>query len=240
MKIVILLLAFCLSIGSSVAETTGPPLNQNAANAATVIDKVFQLKYLGTDGVIDYPAVYNTLGALAGFACQMTIREGFVAKGIISEDKAFVVLKLKDGRRYFYGDNLNAFLFGDNGFKYSVWSLVAGAAQRNGAKQFPDLREIAEYNAQVLGSEKFGVPRIPGQYRSKELPVEAVAKYWPDLLNIFKQEKVDPVIWSATIAFAIQTMMLQNSSKLDPEITLKIVMEAAVPMSKIDPETVKK
>ena len=45
--------------------------------------------------------------------------------------------------------------------RVSIWSLVAGAAAHDGARQLPDVREMFAYQARVLGSDQFGVPRLP-------------------------------------------------------------------------------
>lgn len=52
--------------------------------------------------------VLATLGAVAGFAVQMGIREELVKLGKISADKAFVSVTAKDGSVYYFGDLLNA------------------------------------------------------------------------------------------------------------------------------------
>jgi hypothetical protein len=51
--------------------------------------------------------VLATLGALAGFAVQMGIREELVKSGKRPPEKAFVTVTAKDGCLYYFGDLLN-------------------------------------------------------------------------------------------------------------------------------------
>jgi hypothetical protein len=104
----------------------------------------------------------------------MAIREGFVKPGLLPESKAFTVVGLKDGRKYFFGDVINACLFEGPQGRITVWALVDGAAQRSGAKTLPNMADIAGYDTKVLGSKDFGVPRVPEQYRSPELPMSKI------------------------------------------------------------------
>jgi hypothetical protein len=208
----------------------GPAPYEKAANA---IKDELTARYRNANGVTSLPDVFNELGALSGFGCQMAIREGFIKPGIVTEDKAFVVVRTKDGGKYFFGDFLNAPLLAEG--QISVWSLVAGAAQKSGAKELPSVQEIVAYNAKTLGTKDFGVPRIPEQYRSQQLPIDVLKKDWPAMEKLLKDYQVDPKFFGWTFALAAQYLIQNNKDTFDPKMAASIVMEAALPMSKIDP-----
>ena len=226
-------------------QTMTHDMSQHAGNgpsalerAAHTIDDQFTVRYRDTRGAPDYARAFNALGALAGFGCQMAIREGFVKPGLLPESKAFVVLGTKDGRKYFFGDVINGCLFEGRQGQITVWALVGGAAQKSGAKTLPNMGEIAGYNAKVLGSDQFGVPRVPEQYRSPELPIDVVKQDWPAMQKLLVDDKVDPRLWGWTFALAAQYMIVKSKDDFDPGMAATIVMETALPMSKIDPASV--
>jgi hypothetical protein len=206
--------------------------------AAHAIDAQYAARYRTSDDAIDYARAFNALGALAGFGCQMAIREGFIKPGLLPENKAFVVIGTKDGGKYFFGDVINGCLFEGPSGQITVWALVGAAAKRTGATNLPDLKDIAAYNAKVLGSPAFGVPRVPERYRSSELPIDIVRRDWPAIQKLLADGKVDPRTWGWTVALAAQYMILEAKDRFDPGMAATIVMEAASPMSKIDPATV--
>jgi hypothetical protein len=217
-----------------------PPAQQRPSpevQAAVSIAEIFVDRYRDDDGATNFADVFNALGALAGFGCQMAIREGFIKSGAITEQKAFIIVQTKDGGRYYFGDFLNAPLLG-NGSAISVWSLIAEGAQRAGATALPDIREIADNDAKTVGTRDFGIPRVPERYRSAELPIDIVKKNWPAMQARLQREEIDPRFWGWTFALAAQHLMVDNRDRVDPAMAAKIVMEAAIPMSKIDPATI--
>jgi hypothetical protein len=215
-------------------STNGPASFEKAASAIT---DILVARYSDGNGATNFADVFNALGALAGFGCQMAVREAFIKPGIVTLDKAFVVVTTKDGGKYFFGDWLNTPLLSEENGQVSVWSLVGAASQAAGAKALPDVLEIVEYNAKTLGTKDFGIPRVPEQYRSRELPIDILKKDWPAMQKLLVDYQVDPRVWGWTFAQAAQNLILKNKDDFDPGAAAKIVMEAALPMSKIDPAT---
>ncbi|WP_298255785.1 hypothetical protein [Bradyrhizobium sp.] len=213
-------------------QGNSPPPFQKAANA---VNEKIVAKYRGSDGTIDYTCIYNALGAFSGFGVQMAIREALVKPGKLSEDKAFVVVKTTDGKSYYLGDLLNEGLFGSPHSKISVWSLIGGAALSAGAKQLPDLREMASHSVKVLGTKAFGVPRVPVAFLPRETPYDVLQLGWKAMHELLAEYEVQPLFWGWTFALAAQYLLLSNSNSFDPTIAATIALEAAVSMSKVDP-----
>jgi hypothetical protein len=202
--------------------------------AKEITNRLFE-RYRDTHGDVSYPDVFNALGALAGFGCQMALREGFVKKGLVPEDKAFVVVATRDGARYYFGPLLNNCLASQNKDQVSVWSMTAGAAQMSGKHDLPDIKNIAENSARNVGGERFGVPRIPEPYRIREMPTDVVKRDWASMRDLLVANKVDPILWGLSFAFSAQNLIFEQKDRFDAGVAAKIVMEAAWPMSKIDP-----
>lgn len=121
------------------------------------------------DGMKDSKGVHIesllcALGALAGYSCQANLRAQALAKGM-PETAPFQTVRTKNGKQYFFGDPLNNALAGS---QYSVWGLAGGAAQHAGAKELPDLNEIFQHTSSVLGSDQFGIPRVPENHKPRQ------------------------------------------------------------------------
>lgn len=170
------------------------------------------------------------LGALAGYACQASLRTEFVQEKGLSENQVFVIVGGTDGRPYFFGDLVNKPLAES---QYSVWSLAAGAVQHLGVNPTIDLGEIFKYVSQTVGGERFGIPRIPEGHKPADLPSNFVKYLWPGLLPVAKQF-CPASEWPILFGLAAQEAILQGKDIIDPLLALSIVMESAIPMSKVD------
>lgn len=172
-------------------------------------------------------SLLTALGALAGFSCQMGVRAG-------GGGAQLTVATTKDGRRFFFGDALNAPLAES---PYSVWALCAGMAQHLGAP-LPDLDEIFQHVSRTIGSEDFGVPRFPGEGRAADLPINYVRAIWPNVLPLLSELCAGPAEWHIATGLAAQEAIGATKGVINPSWAVKIVMECAIPMSKLDPSEV--
>ncbi|WP_157572762.1 hypothetical protein [Nevskia soli] len=170
------------------------------------------------------------LGALAGYACQANLRTQATAKGM-NPDAPFQVVATKDGKKYYFGDPLNKTLAEGH---LSVWSLVAGAAKRAGAQTLPDLKEIFARTSATLGSPQWGQLKYPEGHAAGDAPINYLKTLWPKLLPIVTKLAGQPMLWPTVYAFAIQETIQLAKNTIEPGLALLIVMEAAIPMSKVN------
>ena len=175
-------------------------------------------------------SLLTALGALAGYSCQAALRTMASAKGL-DETSSLVVVEMKDGSRYFFGDPLNDLLIGT---PYSVWGLVGGAAQQLGVTAFPDFNEMFGHATSVLGTDEFGVPRVPPDHRAADLPLDYLIALWKPLHSIARLFCPDSGHWPILYGLAIQEAMTAGKDVIDPNLAIVIVMESAIPMSKVD------
>ena len=179
-------------------------------------------------------SLLTILGSLAGYSCQMVARInlGELAKENKVTDVDLVhVVGTGDEKKFFYGNSINKPLAED---KYSIWSMAAGAAQHNGCKELPDIHEIFKYVTSTIGSEQFGIPRVPDEQKAFDTPADIVLAFWPTMLPMLKEFCDTPAEWPILFAAAIQESIDMSKNIIDPKIALTVVMECAIPMSKID------
>lgn len=170
------------------------------------------------------------LGALAGFACQASVRGEYILEKGFDEKKVFTILGCANGRQYFFGDMVNKLLAES---QYSIWSLAAGAVQHLGVNKLIDIGEIFKHTAQTVGGDSFGIPRIPQDHKPGDLPQNYLKHLWPVLFPVVKQF-CPASEWPLLFGLAIQEGIYLGKDVLDPLLALSIVMESAIPMSKVD------
>lgn len=204
------------------------PLSAAAFAAKEVSHHV--LAVLKNERGVHAETAFAVLGALAGYACQAAVRAQHAATGGTTPLPLNDAL-IADGRHFFFGDALNRPLAET---KLSVWSLAAGAAQQAGCKALPDISEIFGHVSKNLGSPQFGVPRVPEQNRPGVTIDQTLKALWPKLQPLVQKVCLDPMHWPIAYSLAIQELFQSTKGLLDPGIALSIVMETAIPSSKID------
>ena len=169
------------------------------------------------------------LGALAGYSCQANLRAQAIARGL-DPNAPFQVVKTNDGEEYYFGDPLNEALAEG---KLSVWSLAAAAAQDAGANSLPDLNEIFQHTASVLGSDQFGLPRFPSGHNAGDVPANYLTILWPVIHPVVQKLAGEPILWPVAYGLAVQEVITTGKTAIAPELAVTLVMEAAIPMSKV-------
>ena len=195
---------------------------------------------------VDRYSVLCALGALAGYAAQQAIRETMIKSGRLTLDQAFVVIETRSGEWFFFGDLLNAVLGAQEGSaagsrnssQYTIWKIIADAGHQAGAINLPDITDIVKHCAATVGTVEFGLPRLPDVHMPAVLPREAVNRFWQPTLR--RLSGTGPMSWPLHLAMAAHKLIIETKDAIRPDIAVRIVMEAAVPMSKVDPVTVPK
>jgi hypothetical protein len=178
----------------------------------------------------------TAIGALAGYAAQQALWEGMVKPGKLAISEAFKVVETPSGATYFFGDTLDTILVSVEPKHVSVWKIVAGGAISGGGDHLPSVPDLLRHCAATAGTSAFGLPRLPDDHLPSILPRAAVERFWPGARLLLTLS--DPLQWPLMMAHAAQKLMLAMKGSIAPDLAVKIVMEAAVPMSRVDPATV--
>jgi hypothetical protein len=183
-----------------------------------------------SDRGVHVESLLCTLGALAGYACQMSARTPN-ARQFQTMSNGVYTVQTKAGKTFFFGDAINQPLLES---QYSVWSLAAGTAKANGCSQLLDLEEIVKHVSQSVGHDTFGSPRIPEGHQPSDSPINILKPLWPVMLPTVQMFCPSSDEWPILFGLAIQQVMDMGKSVIKPDLALLIVMESAIPMSKID------
>lgn len=185
------------------------------------------------DTGVNIDITLRVLAALAGFSCQVAVRETFINTDKVSEKEAFMTVTGKDGNTYYMGGLLNKPLAED---EYSIWSLVAGAVKEAGG-EIPDLEKIAKHGAKTVGTEDFGKARVDEKHLTGDSSQNFVKAFWPKFLPMVDLFCDNPMQRPILYAIAIHKLILQAKNSIDPQTAAILCMDTAVAMSKIDPKS---
>jgi hypothetical protein len=161
-------------------------------------------------------SLVTCLGALAGYACQASVRQQ-VAMGDGQPAKHFQVYALD---RALAGNPL------------SVWALVGRTVQKLG-QPLPNLDEIAGHVTKTLGTDAFGVLRVPEEHRPRHAAIVYLRQLWPQILPIAQRFCRRPAQLSVLFGIALQRAIELTHHRLSPTLAATIAMESAVAMSKV-------
>lgn len=205
------------------------PLIGAKVGAKEVYGRVIQA--LQGERGVHIETLLGALAALAGYACQAGVHAQR-SDARWPDPEPLTVVESVDGRQFFFGNAINAAM-AEN--EHSVWSLAADAAQHAGAGAdgFPDLAELFRHVAGSVGTPEFGVPRVPAEHCPGLTPLECLETMWAPLLPIVTLFCPDPRQWHVLYALAVQEAIGTGKQVLDPATALRLVMECAVPMSKV-------
>jgi len=194
------------------------------------------------DGKVDFRMALNAAGALAGFGCQMGIRDGVVASGKVALEDAFVVLAIGSKEKYYFGDTLNLALFE---FPLSVYGHIKGGVMMGGGYEMPDIKEMAKRIVSAIGSDEYDRLSVAESERPSESPSGALRRFWPLLYPEIRKDYaqdgrggIDPNELGWLFAFATQRLIREAKGEVDAEIAGAIAMEAAMRTAKLDPERI--
>lgn len=180
--------------------------------------------------------ILTAAGALAGYSAQQALWEGMVKPGKLAITQAFKVVESPSGETFFSGDALNSILASMEPKNPSIWKVVAGSALAAGGDHLPDIDNLFRHCEATAGTSQFGLPRLPDDHLPGILPRAALERFWPGARLLLAL--AEPLSWPLHMAHAAHKLMAAMKGSIAPDLAVRIVMEAAVPMSRVDPTTV--
>ncbi|MGL4667294.1 MAG: hypothetical protein ACRCWR_05125, partial [Saezia sp.] len=131
----------------------------------------------------------------------------------------------------YFGEELNHLLVKKPN---SIWELALSANLHIEQGKLPNVLEIFEHCAKTVCTKDFGIPRYPTQQQAHHLPVEYIKQLSLDITRSLRRVNLSETDWPIALGYAIQKALNTHKSPLNHVNALTIVMESAVPMSKID------
>jgi hypothetical protein len=195
--------------------------------------------HIKRSGQVHPQTLLTEIGALAGFAVQMSVRRSVIEREKLEPDTILVEVATKNDEVYYFSDLMNWMLFENmEQPPYSVWAYVSAAVPPEQHRLLPDIADIVSHVARSVGTRRFGVPRLPAEHMPHKLPRAVIEEHWRFIRAEFNASGRDASQWPYDVGAAAQWQMLTGRDTIDPPLAARIVMEAAIPMSKVDPRTI--
>ena len=215
------------------------PIDPEREVVGRTIAAMLMAREIKRGGRIHVETVLTEVGALAGFSAQMSIRKSIIEPQQLDANEILAEVVTRNGEKYYFSDSLNWILFENLAQPpYSIWAYVRGVVPQTGHALLPDIADIVSHAARSIGTARFGVPRLPGEHMPHKLPRVALTEHWSLVQRELAAAGRAPADWPYDLAAAAQWQMLTSRDRLALPLSAKIIMEAAIPMSKVDPRTV--
>ena len=197
-------------------ETEEQLLKRLSGHAGNVLN-MFKA-YFNTPKGIDIRRALVFTAALAGHACHQAVK---------AEKGSFAVVTTKDGKSFYFGDDLNRYLLED---RLSVVNFILAASD---ISQDDVLAIIAGF-AEHIGEEDFTVCG----FGSKSL-YEQVNSCWEGIfVNMTSQYCKSPAEWPILFGIVLQNVLRMAIEANFPKNEAgKIAVECAIAVSKMDKDS---
>jgi hypothetical protein len=185
--------------------------------------------------------VLSAAGALGGFAAQQAVWRCCIEPNHQNAGDFLVNVGTKTGETFYLGEAINRFLVDTNQGRKSFWSFVAGAVPNPGPETLPDLTEIFRHVVKTFGTPAFGVVRLPQLHGLFDPPCATLRKNWEWAEKMLVEAGNSPSEWPVILGFVAHRTIVgarKMSDRLPPSVAVRLVMEAAIFSSKLDPRTV--
>ena len=221
------------SVASLFEATPAAPTQASGKVAAQLLE--WLKAELAAEPEMNHVTVLTIVGALAGYAAQRAIWEGVVQTGGLSPTDVFEVRESEAGEKFYFSAETDK-LMGSLDPRYlSIWKII-NATSKSTTGEHPDVTELLAHCAATVGTPEFGIPRLPDGRQPNMLPRDAVNRLWAKARQHLA--KTEPTLWPMNIAVAARSLIVSAQRAVPMPVAVKIVMEAAVPMSRLDPATV--
>jgi hypothetical protein len=203
--------------------------------------------YRDKRGVLHAANAVSALGAWAGAFAQAQARAMLVTGALPNTETSLLEVKTKDGGRYFFGDSINVCLMEGDNKSPSFWKMAAPVAGDAEAAAKIDVLEIARRAAKGVGGSDFGKPHIDARYKLSEQPINALRIHGPVLARRLAEIELSPLKLMTVFGSVAQSFAAFAAGEIkDVPVTVpmkredivRLYMESAIPMSKIDMSTV--
>ena len=163
---------------------------------------------------------------MAGCACQMA--------AMADNPGTILTLRVKGGETYYAGDAILQKLFGE---QYSPWSIVGGGMKQIGQEQVFrdfDIQDCIKYSMETMGSDKFGVIRMPDQYRPEVLSKESITELWNSCTDHLRRIIPSVSEWPGCYGVMLQKAIVSAGDIIKPDAALTIIAESMLYASKLE------
>ncbi len=189
------------------------------------------------------------IGAIAGHAAAYAVWETMIKPGHLQLGRDIHTVEVKGSSdKFYFGNSINAFLVPEKPETLPLWNQIAGSAVATGvpAAELPDVREMFRHNADAVGTPAFGIVRAPDDHMPGWTAPQAINALWHFVKPILGRAdnpgyagySVPVEQWPLVVAIVAGQYVTMAKDVLNPQLSVRFIMEAAIATSKMDPNSV--
>ena len=175
--------------------------------------------------------IEDALGIIGAFAGHMSIRAALNMSEAENEER-ITVLGLSNDETAMYGPAIDDFLISN---PRSIFNLVGAGVQLVGGTKLPDPNLLVQEHVRRIGTDGFGIPRVPEGNQLRETPRNYLIHIWPLLEPHITALEKAPDALCAAMGVAAQDLIAQGKDAINPDIAAEIVLQSAFATSSIPP-----
>lgn len=229
------------SLQMSLLETIAHKEKDDPLIRAKIASKSITTQILGMlndEKGVRIETALGIVGSMAGFCTSYAMMHEVISGVLPINQPEVAIAKLTSGEEVMFGNYINrklveGELIGDQ--TLSLWAIAAGIAQQLGQMPKFDLAEIFSHVSKTIGHREFGSWRLAEQHHPGDKPQTYVKELFKDFLPVLKDYQLPENQYFLAFALSSQEIIALGKDALPPEIGCQIVMECAVPASKLDP-----
>lgn len=188
-------------------------LASHAGNTIKMLKSV-----LATDKGMNYSTLLMYSAGLAGYACQ---------RAVIANNDQYAVVGTKNGKKYYFGDGVNAYLLENKG---SVLSFMSDIYEHKTREKAPDPTPSIQLAVSMVGNDEY---KIWNSY-----PPDSVYNLIKDCWNgIFENMTIKycetPSEWPIFFGIVLQNIMADGMNNGREDAVYHMALECALFISKM-------
>ena len=196
------------------------------------------LEMLKDDRGVRVETALGVLGTLSGFSASYAMIEAVNSGKIQMAMPEVAIAELKSGERAMMGNYINRKVAEGEaigGQTLSLWHLIAGMVQHLGQTTTVNLEEIFGRTAQTIGTEAFWKLNLPDAHHPGDSIQNFVTHLFPKFLPILQRYDLPVDQYYLAFSLSAQEVLQMAKDTIAPDLAAQIIMECAIPASKIDP-----
>lgn len=198
-------------------ETQEEVVKRLAGNAGNIIAMLTDV-LRGPNGLdMKFPLLYAA--GLAGYACHQAVK---------AEHGTFAVAEMKNGKRFYFGDDVNHYLLED---QYSVWSFCQAVSHNKNE----EMLAIVTHVVQSVGTDGLMIWNM-----TPESVYQKIKECWDGIYtNMTDRYCKKPSEWPILYSIVLQNIILQAVEAGAPsEEAGRMAMECAIVISRMDDDSI--
>ena len=178
---------------------------------------------LNAENGTNYGTLLMYVSGLAGHACQ---------RAIVANGEGYEKVSVQDGRNYYFGDEVNAYLFEN---RYSIISFMNAIYNKKTGENNPDVSLIIKNCASVIGKDNYKIWNI----YEPNIIYKMIKSCWDGIFNNMTSKYcTSPMEWPILFGIILQNVMNEGMTSGKEKYIYDMALECVLFISKMRDDSI--